>query len=253
MLYSFDNHQTKTLRLPIAVADGEATDEELMARVINADENALAELYRRHTALLRTIVFRVINNEADTEDLLQEVFAEVWRMAASYSEEKGKALGWLVTLARRRAIDKLRRKQAYLRAEERMSEEVERDPSQHAHPSVEDTADAADRAEILRRVMDTLPAAQREALHLAFYRDMSQREIAAHTGIPLGTIKTRLELAVRKVRSAILAMGGAAEWGREDVRPTPDKRNGRADSASDGSPEISTPEEATESVAAIAR
>jgi RNA polymerase sigma-70 factor (ECF subfamily) len=186
-----------------------------MARIQNTDENALAMLYRRHTALLRTIVCRVINNDTDTDDLLQEIFCEVWRQAAHYSEDKGKALGWLVTLARRRAIDKLRKKQAYQRAEERLLHETERDPAQENHHGVEEDAAAADRAEILQRVISTLPEAQRDALTFAFYRGMSQREIAAHTGIPLGTIKTRLELAVRKVRTAILAIGGANEWGSQ--------------------------------------
>lgn len=211
MLYSFEHHQTETPQHAPLIADG-PTDEQLMACVQQGDETALATLYRRHTALLRTIVCRVINNDADTEDLLQEIFCEVWKQSSHYSEEKGKALGWLVTLARRRAIDKLRKKQAYQRAEERLLHETERDPAQESH-GVEDDAAASDRAEILQRVIGTLPVAQRDALHFAFYKGMSQREIAAHTGIPLGTIKTRLELAVRKVRTAILAIGGAEEWG----------------------------------------
>jgi RNA polymerase sigma-70 factor (ECF subfamily) len=213
MLYSFDHHETETtIRTAPTLSPDEPTDEQLMARVKKADETALAVLHRRHTPLLRTIVCRVVNNDTDTDDLIQEVFCEVWRQAAHYSEEKGKALGWLVTLARRRAIDRLRKKQAYQRAEERLLAETEHDPSKHAHHTVEEDAAASDRAEILKRVISTLPEAQREALKFAFYRGMSQREIAAHTGIPLGTIKTRLELAVRKVRTAILAIGGAAEW-----------------------------------------
>jgi len=213
MLYSFEHHETETNHRPVNVLPpGEPTDEELMARVKDSDESALASLYGRHMALLRTIVCRVVNNDTDTEDLIQEVFCEVWRQAAHYSEEKGKALGWLVTLARRRAIDKLRKKQAYQRAEERLLAETVREPGQQTPHGVEDDAVASDRAEILQRVISTLPEAQQDALKFAFYRGMSQREIAAHTGIPLGTIKTRLELAVRKVKTAILAMGGEGEW-----------------------------------------
>ncbi len=211
MLYSFEHHETETTR-PTVLSPDEPTDEQLMARVKDSDESALATLYRRHMALLRTIVCRVVNNDTDTDDLIQEVFCEVWRQAAHYSEEKGKALGWLVTLARRRAIDKLRKKQAYQRAEERLLAETARDPGQQVPHGVEDDAAASDRAEILQRVISTLPPTQQDALKYAFYRGMSQREIAAHTGIPLGTIKTRLELAVRKVRTAILAIGGAGEW-----------------------------------------
>lgn len=204
MLYAFDHHAKQTI--PSAA---EATDEQLMAAIQQQDQGALALLYRRHTALLRTIVNRVVNNDADADDLLQEIFCEVWRQADHYSEEKGKALGWLVTLARRRAIDRLRKKQVSQRIEDRVREDHERMPVEsHA----DDDAAISDRAEILQRVIAHLPDAQREALVYAFYRGMSQREIAAHTGIPLGTIKTRLDLAMRKVRSAILALGGSREW-----------------------------------------
>ncbi len=209
MLYSFD-HQSKCQPAPIP--EGEPTDEQLMAAIQHQDQNALALLYRRHTALLRTVVSRVINNDTDTDDLLQEIFCEVWRQAEHYSEDKGKALGWLVTLARRRAIDKLRKKQAYQRAEERLRVETENVSTHISDHGADENAADADRAEILQRVIGTLPEAQREALTYAFYRGLSQREIAARTGVPLGTIKTRLELAVRKVRTAILALGGSGEW-----------------------------------------
>jgi RNA polymerase sigma-70 factor (ECF subfamily) len=213
MLYSFDHQDTEAARHTTNTTPvGEPTDEQLMASIQAHDQDALATLYRRHTALLRTIVSRVINNDTDTDDLLQEIFCEVWRQAEHYSEDKGKALGWIVTLARRRAIDKLRKKQAYQRAEERLRDETERTPNENSHHGADEEAASSDRAEILQRVISTLPEPQREALTYAFYRGMSQREIATYTGIPLGTIKTRLELAVRKVRTAILAMGGTGEW-----------------------------------------
>ncbi len=208
MLYSFETPQLENRP---ASTTSEPTDEELMARVQERDERAIAILYRRHLPLLRTIVGRVLNNDSDVDDQLQEVFLEVWRLAAHYDVEKGKALGWIVTLARRRSIDKLRKKQAYARAQDRLREEPE--PAPH-HGADEEVA-ASDTAQIFNRVLATLPAAQREALTFAFYRGLSQREIAAHTGIPLGTIKTRLELGLRKVRAAVVALGGAEEWSME--------------------------------------
>jgi len=206
MLYEFDTQQIAE------ITQQETTDEQLMARIQSRDDAALAALYRRHTPLLRTVVSRVVHNEHDADDLLQEIFVELWNRAESYDEAKGKALGWMVTLARRRAIDKIRRRQAYSRAEERLRLETEHEPQQTRHEGVEDDVSAAERAEIFKRLMTTLPPAQQEALHLAYYRGLSQREIAAQTGIPLGTIKTRLELAIRKIRTAILAIGGADEW-----------------------------------------
>jgi RNA polymerase sigma-70 factor (ECF subfamily) len=186
------------------------TNEELMARVQQQDEQALGELYQRHSPLLRTVISHVVNNDQDVDDLIQEVFLEFWNLASHYDPAKGKVLGWIVTLARRRAIDRLRRKQAYSRAAERMRTELAPEPS--ASESVEADAMADDASEILQGVIARLPDAQREAIHLAYYRGLSQREIAAQTGIPLGTIKTRLDLAVRKVRGAVLALGGRSAW-----------------------------------------
>jgi RNA polymerase sigma-70 factor (ECF subfamily) len=211
MLFSFDQQEVEPARIVTSPAD-EPSDEQLMARVQQRDEAALEMIFRRHMPLLRTVVHRVVNNDTDSDDLLQEVYYEVWRQAEHYSAEKGKALSWLVTLARRRSIDRLRKKLAYQRAEERLLHETEHNAASGPLHGVEEDAAASERAEILQRVIRTLPEAQRDALNLAFYRGMSQREIAAQTGIPLGTIKTRLELAVRKVKTAILAIGGLNEW-----------------------------------------
>ena len=206
MLYEFDQQQIA------AFISNEVTDEQLMARIQSRDEAALAAMYRRHTPILRTVISRVVHNEADVDDLLQEVFLELWNRAESYDETKGKVLGWLVTLARRRAIDRVRRRQAYARAEERLRLKTESEPPVARFHGVEDDVNASDRAEVFQRLLATLPDAQREALHMAYYKGLSQREIAAKTGIPLGTIKTRLELAVRKIRASILSLGGAEEW-----------------------------------------
>ncbi len=206
MLYTFDQ-QTLENRPTCTTAD--PTDEELMVRIQAREDLAIETLYRRHMPLLRTVIGHILNNDCDVDDQLQELFLEVWRLADHYDEKKGKALGWLVTMARRRAIDKLRKKQTYFRAQERLREEPEPAP----HLGADEEVAAADRANIFTRVIATLPSAQREALDLAFYRGLSHREIAAHTGIPLGTIKTRLELALRKVRTSIVALGGVAEWG----------------------------------------
>lgn len=208
MLYEFENQSLA--KFP-AFAQGEPTDEELMRGLKQEDEASLALLYRRHVALLRTIVSRVINNDYDVDDVVQDAFCEIWRLASHYEEEKGKALGWIVTLTRRRAIDRLRKKQAYHRAEERLRNEVTHNDAP-MQAGADEAAIADDTTEIFKRAIAALPEAQREAVHLAFYRGLSQREIAARTGTPLGTIKTRLELAIRKLRSAIMAMGGASEW-----------------------------------------
>jgi RNA polymerase sigma-70 factor, ECF subfamily len=208
MLYEFDHQQTRSISTRLGI---ETSDETLMERIKVRDEDALAALYRRHTPLLRTIISRVVNNDTDTDDLLQEVFVEIWNRVNRYEEAKGKALGWIVTLARRRAIDRVRRRQSYARAEERLRVQTFGEANA-MHPSTDDEAMNGDTAEIFRRILATLPVAQREAIQLAYYSGLSQRDIARRTGIPLGTIKTRLELAVRKLRAAISALGGREEW-----------------------------------------
>lgn len=174
-----------------------------MEAVQQEDPHGLEELHRRHSATLKAVIVRVLHNEHSAEDLLQEVFLEVWRLANRYSQEKGKALGWMITLARRRAIDRLRREQAYFRVEERFQKETEQQPEAWTHSRVEDDIEAADLRNILADILETLPPAQKHAVELAFYKGMSQREIASYTNIPLGTIKTRLELGVRKIAARL--------------------------------------------------
>ncbi len=208
MLYEFDHQHTQSLNAKLGL---ELTDEQLMAGLKAQNQEALATLYRRHTPLLRTIMGRVLGNETDVDDLLQEVFVELWNRAERYDEAKGKALGWIVTLARRRAIDRVRKKQAYARAAERLREQSA-GGAEPMHPAADEEVASSDVAQLFQRVIATLPSAQRQALHLAYYAGLSQRDIAHRTGIPLGTIKTRLELALRKVRGGLLAFGGEVEW-----------------------------------------
>jgi len=138
-----------------------------------------------------------------------EVFFEAWNNATKYSAEKGKALGWLVTMARRRGIDRLRKRQSYSRATDRLQVEVEHDPE--AWISGRDPDGDTERADVrafIRAKMLELPAFQREAIEYAFFKGMSQREIAAHTGIPLGTIKTRIELGLKKLSVSLEVLAG---------------------------------------------
>jgi len=210
MLYEFDPQQFDNVVSPVSAS--EPADEILIARIQAHDEAALASLMNRHKALLRMVIARVVHTDADVDDTLQDVFIELWNRGHLFDATKGKILGWVITMARRRAIDRVRRRQAYDRAEERMRlESAPLATRIDEHTADEDACDS-DRAAALRNVLATLPEAQRQAVELAYYHGLSQREISARTGIPLGTIKTRLELGVRKLRTAILQLGGAEEW-----------------------------------------
>ena len=178
---------------------GAPTDLELMCRIQAEDPDALSLLYDRYNGILKALILRVIHNEAEADDLLQEIFMEIWNQAKNFSAEKGKPLGWMVTLTRRRAIDGLRKKQAYARAEERLQVETEQQPEAWVHNATEEEIVLSDTRAVLRKVINAIPPAQQQAIDLAFFKGMSQREIAAKTNTPLGTVKTRLELGLKKI------------------------------------------------------
>ena len=182
-----------------ALAPGAPSDLELMLGIQDEDPEALSRLYDRYSGIIKALILRVIHNDAEADDLLQEIFMEIWNQAKNFSAQKGKPLGWMVTLARRRAIDGLRKKQAYARAEERLQNETEQQPEAWVLNTTEAEIDLGDRRVIIRQVINSLPPAQQEAVELAFFRGMSQREIAAKTNTPLGTVKTRLELGLKKI------------------------------------------------------
>ena len=173
------------------------TDEHLMEMIQAQIRNGLDLLHERYAGLLKGLSMKVLHNSADAEDLLQDVFLEIWERAGSYDPLKGRPLAWIATLTRRRSIDRLRKRESYFRVEDRFAEEALAHGEAWTH--VQEDLALNEMNEHLRRALDILPEAQRSAIVLAYHRQMSQREIAAHTGIPLGTIKTRLELGLRKL------------------------------------------------------
>ncbi len=181
------------------------TDEMLMASITAGEPEALAALFDRYGGVIKSVVMKTLHNAAESEDLLQEIFVEVWNRADKFSEEKGKPLGWIVTMARRRAIDKVRSRSAYQRATDRFQAEIEEAPNSGRFDDGQDIV-MSDIRILLDSKLADLPLAQREVLELAFYNGMSQREIAAHTGAPLGTIKTRIELGLKKLHTALAAI-----------------------------------------------
>ena len=203
MFYSFDNTRLEDPTIPA----GERTNEELMEQIKQGDETALEQLFVRHGVLLRTIVSRVGVFDADCNDVIQDCMLDVWKHAKSFDAAKGHAIGWLVTLGRRRGIDRVRRNGAYHRAQERARADSAGDAEILMQSGADEEAHLGDQSAVISRLIDRLPEPQRVAIRLTYFHGMSQREIAKHTGIPLGTIKTRLELGMRKLKSAVLAFG----------------------------------------------
>jgi RNA polymerase sigma-70 factor (ECF subfamily) len=177
-------------------------DETLLKRISRHQQPALKEFYGRHNRMLRNVVEGFVHESAEADDVLQEVFLQIWKEADHYSPKAGKPLGWVVTIARRRAIDRLRRRQAYCRARERYGDQLERQP-QRPRREAEKVFVVADLRNFLKNRMRNLPKLQREAIELAFFKGLSHREISTATKSPLGTVKTRLELGLQKLTQAI--------------------------------------------------
>jgi RNA polymerase sigma-70 factor (ECF subfamily) len=179
-----------------------APDKVLMKHISSRRHEALTELYGRHSKRLRATIDGVVHEEAEADDVLQEIFLQVWEDAGRYSPKAGKPLGWMVTIARRRTIDRLRRRQAYSHARERYEKRVMQESQSPRRDGTEKLI-SDDLRKFLKKSLRTLPRFQCEAVELAFFKGLSHREIPAATDAPLGTVKTRLELGLQKLTHAL--------------------------------------------------
>jgi RNA polymerase sigma-70 factor (ECF subfamily) len=184
-------------------AMSQATDESLMSAITHRHQPALNELHRRYGTRLKSVIGNVVHEEADTDDVLQEIMLQIWKEAEHYSPQAGKPLGWVVTLARRRAIDRVRRRQAYCRAKDRFSEQLEQRFHTRRSFSGNDEVTRVDLKKFLEKQLRRLPEQQSEAIRLSFFHGLSHREIAVVTRTPLGTVKTRLELGLQKLTQSM--------------------------------------------------
>jgi len=178
-------------------------DEMLMQEITQRRQHALKELYSRYSRSLRALIGSVVHEESEADDVLQESFLQIWREAHHYSPKAGKPLGWVITIARRRAIDRVRRRDSYRRAKQRFEDETKPQAQTIRSGKTEAEVTQSDLRRFLDRQMQTLPAVQREAVELAYFSGLSQREIAATTNTPLGTVKTRLQLGLRKLTQCV--------------------------------------------------
>ncbi|MCZ6789158.1 MAG: sigma-70 family RNA polymerase sigma factor, partial [Chloroflexi bacterium] len=166
-----------------------ANDEALLKALQHKSVDALEELYDRHHRTALAVAYRVLRDRSLAEDVIQEAFLAVWRQPESFRPERGSCRSWLFSIVRHRAID-ITRGRSF--AKERLSlEEIRFEPR---YPDVWQEVSTRLDQELVRRVVDTLPEAQREALMLAYFDGQTQQEISERTGVPLGTVKGRMRL-----------------------------------------------------------
>ncbi|WP_226582683.1 RNA polymerase sigma factor [Halobacillus litoralis] len=180
------------------------TDLELYELIKTKDKSALETLYSRYEKLLYSFAYRMTNDKQAAEEVMQDVFVKLWRGrgAGHYVKERGKFSSWLLTITRNASIDLLRKKKV---------QEVEwdgRDSLNEDLPGVEQVIEDKEERDQLRNAIDTLPDEQQRMICLFYFQGLSQREIAEKCDIPLGTVKGRVRLALKKLREHLEKEGG---------------------------------------------
>jgi RNA polymerase sigma factor (sigma-70 family) len=172
------------------------SDEAVVALIARADEQALAELYRRFGRLAYGLALRILRDDALAQDAVQEAFLGVWRAAGRFTAERAKPSTWLLTLVHRRAVDLVRR-------EERRRTDPLEPEAELAGAETADEAELATRRQTIREALRQLPPEQREAIELAYYGGYTQSELAERLGQPLGTIKSRMFTGLARLRDEL--------------------------------------------------
>jgi RNA polymerase sigma-70 factor (ECF subfamily) len=174
------------------------TDAELLRQIAGGDEAALASLYDRYKTILFSLIFRILHSQSEAEDILQDVFIQVWNKASDFDETRGRPFTWLVTLSRSRSIDRLRQ----LNSRERTATEATRDAPEE-WTDAEADAIKSEQSTVVRSALAELPEDQRRTLLLAYFEGLTQTEIAARLNAPLGTVKTRMRSGMIKLRELL--------------------------------------------------
>jgi RNA polymerase sigma-70 factor (ECF subfamily) len=186
------------------VSDDVRADIALLNRVIARDGLALGELYDRHSRLLYGLILRILRDRGEAEEVLQEVFVQVWTRAETYNVELGAPVAWLVRIARNRAIDCLRASNVRART-------VESTPLPPPVETPEARAAMSEQQRAVARALDTLPLEQRELIEHAYFHGLTQSELADRFRLPLGTVKTRVRTGMMTLRRELQqAVVGAA-------------------------------------------
>ena len=191
---------TGNSHLPVTALGGTAdADPRLVGRLASGDLDAAGELYERHAGKVLALARRILRDDGDAEDVVQEVFSQAWRTATRYEAGRGTVAGWLLMITRTRAIDRLRARQS--RPDTTGGVLLDRMPGPNSAPT--DALIASEQYARIRQGLGELPVEQRTALELAYFEGLSQSEIAERLVAPLGTIKTRIRTALTTLRRSL--------------------------------------------------
>jgi len=182
--------------------DQVSPDATLMQQLLRRDVSAFEQLYERHSRIVYSLVLRILRQGTTAEEVVQDVFLQLWRNSARYDLSRP-FVPWLLTLARNRALDNLRLKSERQRRREEQTEEFPQIAT--AAPEYEKSLDEKRRAERVRSLMSSLPAAQKKAIELAYFEGLSHSEIAASLHEPLGTVKSWIRNGLLRLKEGLQA------------------------------------------------
>lgn len=185
------------------------SDEALIASVAAGDSHALEQLYGRYSRVVYGLSLRILNNPEHAEDVVQETFWRVWRRAATFQNSSGQFAPWLFGIARNLCIDELRRRQSRPAAQPVEEQVFLAIPD--LQPGIDELTWEAERRRLITSALSELPADQRQVIELAYFAGLSQREIAEQLDNPLGTFKTRVRLALQKLKGLLQHQGISLE------------------------------------------
>ncbi|MBX6378442.1 MAG: sigma-70 family RNA polymerase sigma factor [Clostridia bacterium] len=194
------------------MSDGQVSAEELVEAIAGGNEAAVAALYDRYGPFLFGLCLRICGDRQLAEEAVQDTFVDVWRAAASFDARRGSAVAWLAAIARNRSLDRLRR--AGRRAEVADPEALNRVAQSAA---VEPVIDDWEAAQVVRQALRSLPEPLRQVIDLAYFQGLSQSEIAARLGLPLGTVKSRTRLAMLQLRRELASETSHGDMAREGL------------------------------------
>ena len=182
--------------------DDRAVELDLLARIAKRERRAFEELYTRYANILYATAMKFLKQDADAQDVMQDVFIQIWDKANLYDPAKGKPLTWALTLTRNRSIDRIRAIQRRSRLRDDFEKETVMDESAGLREALSGV-DASEKGQILRDAVGQLSAEQRRVIELAFFRGLTQSEIAEKLGEPLGTIKARARRGLMKLKDIL--------------------------------------------------
>jgi len=174
-------------------------DRSALERMARGDHGGLAELYDRHSRVVYSLALRIVRDQRDAEEVVQDVFAQAWRQSGNYSAGRGSVIAWLMTLTKSRAVDRLRGR----RARPDATAEVEPVDLSDTSPLPDERLVSTVQAASVRAALESLPLLQRIAIELAFYEGLTHTEIADRLEEPLGTVKTRIRQGLQKLRDQL--------------------------------------------------